>query len=118
MLYLSLGLQGIEQIWQLREFRLRGERKRQGREGMAAGSLSLERWGGQWDEIGLFDCEQMERHFRSRIDSMKGLTGCRQCLRMPLTKVTTARNLKMPLSTWGQGTETVRVDEEVDEWFT
>lgn len=60
----------------------------------------------------------MERHFRSRIDSMKGLTGCRQCLRMPLTKVTTARNLKMPLSTWDQGPETVRVDEEVDEWST
>lgn len=49
---------------------------------------------------------------------MKGLTGCRQCLRMPLTKVTTARNLKMPLSTWGQGPETVRVDKEVDEWST
>ena len=96
LLCLSLGLEGIEQIWQLREFRLRGEGKRQGREGAAEESLSLERGEGSGSEIGLLDCEQMERHFRSRIDSVKGLTGCRQCLRMPLTKMTTARNLKMP----------------------
>lgn len=79
LLYLSLGLQGIEQIWQLREFRLRGERKRQGREGMAAGSLSLERWGGQWDEIGLFDCEQMERHF-ILLDQKEGGEMCKRDL--------------------------------------
>lgn len=35
--------------------------------------------------------------FQSQVDSMKGLTGCGQCLGMLLTKVTTARdNVKMP----------------------
>lgn len=63
LLCLSLGLEGIEQIWQLREFRLRGEGKRQGREGAAEESLSLERGEGSGSEIGLLDCEQMERHF-------------------------------------------------------
>ena len=48
--------------------------------------------------------EQVGRHFRSGVDSMKGLSGYGQCLKMPLT----ARDrVKMPNRHWSQRTETV-----------
>lgn len=40
---------------------------------------------------------QTERHFRNRVNNMKGLTGCAQCLEMLLTERTMAQDgVKMP----------------------
>lgn len=40
---------------------------------------------------------QTERHFRNRVNSMKGLAGCGQCLEMLLTERTMAQEgVKMP----------------------
>ena len=76
LLCLSLGLQGIEQIWQSSDW---GERERGRAEKVWLLIVVPGDGGGQWDEIGLLNCEQMERHF-ILLDQKEGGEMCKRDL--------------------------------------